>query len=73
MDVLIWTGAAVSILGLIGVVYCIVRVMSARKSSLTDEQLKVILQKVLPLNMAALFISVIGLMMVILGISFSSS
>ena len=71
MDMLIWAGACVSLLGLMGVVYCIIRVARARKAQLSEDEMKAVMQKVLPLNMGALFVSVIGLMMVILGISFS--
>jgi hypothetical protein len=71
MDMLIWAGACVSLLGLMGLVYCIIRVARARKAQLSEDEMKAVMQKVLPLNMGALFVSVIGLMMVILGISFS--
>jgi len=68
MDVLIWAGAALSFLGLVGLVYCIVRVAKARKAKLDDEALRAEVQKVMPVNMGSLFVSVLGLMMVILGI-----
>ena len=68
MDWLIWTGAAVSMLGLAGLIWCILTVMRARKANLPDEEMREKLRSVLPLNMGALFLSVIGLMMVVLGI-----
>lgn len=68
-DIIVWGGAALSVAGLIGLVWCILRVMKARKSGLSDDELRAAVQGVLPWNMAALFLSVIGLMMVILGIS----
>lgn len=68
MDGLIWSGAAVSCLGLLGLVVSIIRVNRARKASLDDEGLRAAVQKVLPLNLGSLFLSVIGLMMVIVGI-----
>lgn len=70
MDWLIWSGAAVSVLGLAGLVWCIVTVTRARKSDLKDDEMRAVMQRVLPRNLGALFLSVIGLMMVILGISF---
>ena len=70
MGNLIWIGTLVSLLGLAGLVWCIAKVWKARKSGLTDEELKVVLQKVVPVNSAALFLSVIGLMIVVLGIAF---
>lgn len=68
MDILIWSGAAVSLVGLIGLVLSIVKVNKARKAGLNDEELRAAVQRVLPLNLGSLFLSVIGLMMVILGI-----
>ncbi|WP_171100192.1 MULTISPECIES: hypothetical protein [unclassified Ruegeria] len=69
-DLIVWGGAALSLAGLIGLMYCILRVMKARKAGLTDEELRAAVQAVLPWNLASLFLSVIGLMLVILGISF---
>jgi hypothetical protein len=43
-------------------------VIKAKKLADSDEELRTSLQKVVPLNMAALFLSAIGLMLVILGI-----
>ena len=68
MDLLIWIGSILSILGLIGLVWCIKTVLKAKKLATSDEELRNSLQKVVPLNMAALFLSAIGLMLVILGI-----
>jgi hypothetical protein len=68
MDGLIWSGAAVSLLGLLGLVMSIIRVQRARKAGLSDDELRLAVQKVLPLNLGSLFLSVIGLMMVIVGI-----
>ncbi len=67
-DILIWSGAAVSVLGLLGLVWCIVRVTRAKRAKLAEEEMRIVLQKVLPLNLGALFLSVIGLMMVVVGI-----
>ncbi len=71
MEVLVWIGALVSLIGLFGLVWCIVVVWKAKKAGLSDEELKTSIQKVMPLNTGALFLSVIGLMIVILGIAFS--
>ncbi|MBV2361722.1 hypothetical protein KUH32_18305 [Thalassococcus sp. CAU 1522] len=68
MQALIWGGAALSLVGLVGLVWCILRVWKARKAGLPDEDLRAVVQKVVPLNMAALMLSVLGLMLVILGI-----
>jgi hypothetical protein len=68
MDVIIWTGAAISLIGLCGLIWSILKVNKARKSGLDDEAMREAVRKVVPLNMGALFISVIGLMTVIVGI-----
>lgn len=68
MDFLIWIGALVSLLGLIGLFWCIYKVWQARKSGLSDAALRDAVRKVVPLNTGALFVSVLGLMMVIVGI-----
>lgn len=68
MDVLIWSGAAISGLGVIGLFWSILKVNAARKAGLDDEELRAAVQKALPLNLGSLFLSVIGLMMVIVGI-----
>ncbi|SEK49030.1 hypothetical protein [Roseovarius nanhaiticus] len=68
MESLIWVGAAVSAAGLGGLLWCIARVWRARRAKLDDERMRAVLQKVLPINMGALFMSVIGLMLVVIGI-----
>jgi hypothetical protein len=68
MELLIWIGSVLSILGLVGLFWCIKTVFKAKKLATSDEQLRNSLQKVVPLNMAALFLSAIGLILVILGI-----
>lgn len=68
MEALVWLGALVSLLGLGGLVWCIVTVWKARKAGLDDAAMRAKLQQVVPLNTGALFLSVIGLMLVVLGI-----
>lgn len=67
-DMLIWGGAGMSLIGLLGLILCILRVFRAKRADLSEEEMRVTLQKVLPLNLGALFVSVIGLMMVVIGI-----
>lgn len=67
-DIIVWSGAALSVLGLLMLVYCIIRVSRAKRAGLEDEAMRDELKKVVPLNLGALFISAIGLMMVIVGI-----
>lgn len=67
-NMLIWGGALLSLGGLCGLIWCIVYVARARKARLSDDELKARLQKALPLNLGSLFLSIIGLMLIILGI-----
>lgn len=67
-DAIIWGGTALSVLGLMGLIYCIIRVSRAKRAGLDDDAMRDELKKVVPLNLGALFLSVIGLMMVIIGI-----
>lgn len=71
MQYLVWVGAVVSVLGLMGLIQSIRKVAKAKKKASSDEDLRAAVQKVLPLNLGSLFLSVIGLMIVIVGISFS--
>lgn len=68
MENLIWIGAAVTLLGLAGLVWCILKVARAKRRGLDDAALKAEIQKVVAFNLGALLLSAIGLMMVVLGI-----
>lgn len=68
MDWLIIPGAIVSLIGLAGVILSAVRVARARREGLDDATLRARMEKILPLNLGALFLSVIGLIMVALGV-----
>lgn len=70
-EMIIWAGAAVSVIGLLGIVWCIVRVARARRANLTEDKMQATLQSVLPMNLGSLFLSILGLMMVGVGIAFS--
>lgn len=67
-DYLIWSGVFLSLAGLCGLIWCIIFIARARKAKLTDDALKAKLQRALPLNLGSLFLSVIGLILVMLGI-----
>lgn len=68
MDMLIWPGAAVSLLGVAGLAYCVVKATRAKRAGLSDEAMRAELQKVVTINMAALGISALGLALVVFGI-----
>ena len=68
MAYLIPAGAFVTMIGLAFLMSCIMRVAKARNGGLPEEELRVVLEKIVPMNLAALCLSGIGLMMVIVGI-----
>jgi len=67
-EVMIWIGAGISVIGLAGIIWCIVRVARARRAKLGDDEMKAVIQSIIPMNMGALFLSVIGLMLVAVGV-----
>ena len=68
MNWLIWPGAAISFLGVIGLLYCIRAAAKARSENLDASVMETRLQQLVALNMGALAVSAIGLMMVVIGI-----
>jgi hypothetical protein len=68
MAILIPIGAVVTLVGLAGLLWCIFRVAKARRSGLDDEALSAVLQSTVAMNLGALFLSALGLMMVVVGI-----
>ena len=68
MQALIWIGAAVTLIGLAGVVWSMLAVMKARKADLSDDDLKARLQKIVPINLGAFFLSMLGLICVVVGV-----
>jgi len=68
MDWLIWGGTAVTLVGLGGLIYCIVAVARAKAAGLDEQALKARLQGLIAFNLGALFVSALGLMMVVAGI-----
>lgn len=67
---LIWVGALVSLIGLSGLFYCIFKVARAKRSGMDDEALKAVLQSVVPVNLGSLLLSVLGLILVVIGVFF---
>ena len=68
MQGLIWGGAALTLVGLAGLGYCILRVGRARRAGLDDAALRAELQRVVTLNLAAVGVSALGLAAVVAGI-----
>ncbi len=68
MEYLIWGGAGVTVLGLLGLVYSAALVMRARRVGLDDTGLRAAMQRALVWNVGALALSGLGLMMVVVGV-----
>lgn len=71
MGLLIWIGAALTLAGIAGLVWCIVLAMRLRNAGLPDDALRARLQRVVLLNLGALGVSALGLMAVVMGIALS--
>ena len=65
---MILSGAIVTIIGLSGLIYCIFKAFRAKKSGLRGEELSKQLKKLVLVNLISLFLSAIGLGLVIVGI-----
>ncbi|MBU2993009.1 hypothetical protein Q4555_02595 [Octadecabacter sp. 1_MG-2023] len=68
MELLVGIGALLSLVGIIGIIWSVVKVRRAKASSETDEELRAKIQAVLPLNLGAFLLSVLGLMCVVVGV-----
>lgn len=68
MTLLIWLGAAVTLCGLALLIWCIVKIFRVRRAAEDQEKMRASLQRLVPLNTGALLLSVLGLILVIVGI-----
>ena len=68
MDFLIILGTVVTLIGLGVLLWCILMVANARRNIKDDVQMRERLQKMAAINMLALFLSFIGLMIVVIGV-----
>lgn len=68
MQALIWAGAAMTLAGVVGLGYCVLRATRARRAGLDDAAMRAELHRVVAINMAALGISALGLALVVTGI-----
>ena len=71
MLILIWGGALLSLFGLIGLLFSMYKVAKAKKNNTSDQELRGSIKAAMPLNLASLFVSVLGLMSVIIGVLMS--
>jgi ABC-type transport system involved in cytochrome c biogenesis permease subunit len=68
MQVLVVIGAIVALAGVGGLFWCVRMVWKARREAKNDDDLRLRLQSVVSMNLAALGVSAIGLMLVVAGI-----
>jgi hypothetical protein len=68
MQGMIWAGAALTVVGLLGLGYCILRALRARRAGLDDAAMRAELQRVVTINLAAVAVSALGLAAVVAGI-----
>lgn len=68
MEWLIWPGAVVALIGVVGFGYCIRAAAMARKENLDPAAMEKRLHSLVAMNMGALAVSAMGLMMVVIGI-----
>ena len=73
MAILVYLGVALTLAGLAGLVWCILRVRAARRAGLPDAELRRRLQSVVALNLGALLLSALGLSMVVAGLLLGAS
>lgn len=68
MEMVIWIGAGLTLVGVFGLIACIVLAIRAKRSGADDAAMKAALQRVVVLNLGALAVSGLGLMAVVTGI-----
>ena len=71
MEYLVWIGAMITLLGVVGLVWCVVIALRAKRHGLDENAMKSKLQRVVAINLGALLLSAFGLMMVVVGIFLS--
>ncbi len=69
MGWLIWIGALLTLIGVGTLMYCIRAAANARKAGLDDDAMRNALQRLVAWNMAALGLSALGLMAVVIGLT----
>jgi hypothetical protein len=68
MSAVIWGGAILTLVGVAGLVFCVLLALRAKREGLTGVAMEARLRRVVTLNLGALAISALGLMMVIVGV-----
>lgn len=68
MAALVWIGAALAVLGLAGLGWCILAAARARREGLEGAAMEARLRRLVAVNLGALALSGLGLMMVVTGV-----
>ncbi|MBB3713898.1 hypothetical protein FHS00_003505 [Limimaricola variabilis] len=71
MEIVIWIGAAITAAGFAAILWSLLAVLRLRRQGLEDAEMRARLARVVPLNIGALMLSMLGLMMVVVGIILS--
>lgn len=70
MEILVIIGAVISIVGLIGLLICILKAAKAKREGGSVEEMNAKLEPLIPLNLGSLFLSIVGLFCVVIGVMF---
>lgn len=68
MDQMVFIGVLCTGLGIIGLMYCVFKAYTAKKKGLIGPALTAQLKRLVVINLVSLFLSAIGLALVIIGI-----
>ena len=71
MHIVVWSGAALTLVGVFGLLWCVWIVLGIKRANLPDAEARARMQKVVALNLGALAVSFLGLMAVLVGIILS--
>ena len=71
MHIVVWSGAALTLVGVFGLLWCVWIVLGIKRANLPDAEARARMQKVVALNLGALAVSFLGLMAVLGGIILS--
>ncbi len=68
MQAMVWTGVALTLSGLAGLVWCIVLAMRAKRAGGSEAEVRARLQRVVVWNLGAMGLSALGLGAVVFGL-----
>jgi hypothetical protein len=71
MHMVVWSGTALTVVGILGLVWCIKIVLGIKRANLPDDEARMRMQRVVALNMGALAVSFLGLIVVLVGVILS--